>query len=220
VLDKTDSHVIPGNIIYKQRGTIWYPGENCGMGRDHTIHALVEGYVKYYKDPKKHPDRQYIGVVFDKSDKLPYPEHAMRKRRLNMTATKIVPREVEQDLSPSGIPNVVVRPETNRAPQERNARRFRLRPELGYAYKEEMWHLAQSIRTEKRKLGSRRHAMRRRRAKRMAILSETRTMYLDKMATRREDSLARRKARKEAALAAAARADITQAKAKSPTLKA
>ena len=37
--------VIPGNIILRQRGTKYHPGENVGMGRDHTIFSLVEGKV-------------------------------------------------------------------------------------------------------------------------------------------------------------------------------
>ena len=40
-------HVIPGNIIVRQRGTKWHPGEGVGMGRDHTIFALREGAVKF-----------------------------------------------------------------------------------------------------------------------------------------------------------------------------
>ncbi len=40
-------HVIPGNIIIRQRGTKWKPGENVGVGRDYTIFALIEGKVKY-----------------------------------------------------------------------------------------------------------------------------------------------------------------------------
>ena len=40
--------VIPGNIIIRQRGTKWHPGENVGMGKDHTIFALVEGKVKFH----------------------------------------------------------------------------------------------------------------------------------------------------------------------------
>tara|TARA_R110002020_G_scaffold20374_54_gene69725 strand:- start:8995 stop:9264 length:270 start_codon:yes stop_codon:yes gene_type:complete len=39
--------VIPGNIIIRQRGTKWHPGTNVGMGKDHTIFALVEGHVKF-----------------------------------------------------------------------------------------------------------------------------------------------------------------------------
>ena len=37
--------VIPGNIIIRQRGTKFYPGENVGIGKDHTIFALKEGKV-------------------------------------------------------------------------------------------------------------------------------------------------------------------------------
>ena len=39
--------VIPGNIIIRQRGTRWHPGTGVGMGKDHTIFALVEGTVKF-----------------------------------------------------------------------------------------------------------------------------------------------------------------------------
>lgn len=42
-------HVIPGNIIIRQRGTKWHPGENVGMGKDHTIFALAEGRVSFSK---------------------------------------------------------------------------------------------------------------------------------------------------------------------------
>ncbi|AVX05556.1 50S ribosomal protein L27 [Maritalea myrionectae] len=40
-------HVVPGNILVRQRGTKWNPGENVGLGRDHTIFALVEGKVTF-----------------------------------------------------------------------------------------------------------------------------------------------------------------------------
>ncbi len=39
--------VIPGNIIIRQRGTKIHPGTGVGMGKDHTIYALVEGVVKF-----------------------------------------------------------------------------------------------------------------------------------------------------------------------------
>ena len=39
--------VIPGNIIIRQRGTKYHPGENVGIGKDHTIFALVEGKVSF-----------------------------------------------------------------------------------------------------------------------------------------------------------------------------
>lgn len=41
--------VVGGNIIVRQRGTKWYPGDNVGLGRDHTIFALVDGQVRFKK---------------------------------------------------------------------------------------------------------------------------------------------------------------------------
>lgn len=40
-------HITKGAIIYRQRGTKIYPGVNCGIGKDHTLFALVDGIVKY-----------------------------------------------------------------------------------------------------------------------------------------------------------------------------
>ncbi len=53
-------HVIPGNIIARQRGTKWHPGDNVGMGRDHTIFALVEGKVEFRA---RSNGRTFISVV-------------------------------------------------------------------------------------------------------------------------------------------------------------
>ncbi|MBW4330387.1 50S ribosomal protein L27 [Stakelama sp. CBK3Z-3] len=39
--------VIAGNIIVRQRGTKFYPGENVGMGKDHTLFALTDGRVAF-----------------------------------------------------------------------------------------------------------------------------------------------------------------------------
>ncbi|KAI9822413.1 MAG: 54S ribosomal protein L2 mitochondrial [Pycnora praestabilis] len=86
-----EQYVIPGNIIFRQRGTHWYPGENVGMGRDHTIYAAETGYVKYYKDPERHPKRKYIGVVFERDQSLPLPRNAARRRRLGMFAVQMDP---------------------------------------------------------------------------------------------------------------------------------
>lgn len=41
--------VIPGNIIVRQRGTKVHPGDNVGIGRDHTLFAMAEGNVKFRK---------------------------------------------------------------------------------------------------------------------------------------------------------------------------
>ena len=39
--------VIAGNIIVRQRGTEYHPGDNVGMGKDHTLFAKVDGVVKF-----------------------------------------------------------------------------------------------------------------------------------------------------------------------------
>ncbi len=53
--------VISGNIIARQRGTRWHPGKNVGIGKDHTIFAVVKGVVKFTRSGKK--GRVYINVV-------------------------------------------------------------------------------------------------------------------------------------------------------------
>jgi len=52
-------HVIPGNIIIRQRGTKTHPGENVGLGKDHTIFAKVEGQVRFHKGKL---GRSYVSV--------------------------------------------------------------------------------------------------------------------------------------------------------------
>ena len=51
--------VVSGNIIIRQRGTRWKPGVNVGLGRDHTIFALIDGHVKFQR---RADDRVYVTV--------------------------------------------------------------------------------------------------------------------------------------------------------------
>ncbi len=53
-------HVVPGNILVRQRGTTFYPGDNVGMGRDHTLFATVGGHVKF---EHKRGKRTYVSVT-------------------------------------------------------------------------------------------------------------------------------------------------------------
>jgi large subunit ribosomal protein L27 len=39
--------VLAGNILARQRGTQWHPGDNVGLGRDHTLFALIDGHVEF-----------------------------------------------------------------------------------------------------------------------------------------------------------------------------
>ena len=52
--------VLAGNIIVRQRGTKWRPGDNVGVGKDHTLFALCNGAVKFVT---KRDDRTYVTVV-------------------------------------------------------------------------------------------------------------------------------------------------------------
>jgi large subunit ribosomal protein L27 len=49
-----------GNIIVRQRGTVHNPGLNVGMGKDHTLFALVDGVVEF---KRKLNDKSYVSVV-------------------------------------------------------------------------------------------------------------------------------------------------------------
>ncbi|MBQ1624213.1 MAG: 50S ribosomal protein L27 [Bacteroidales bacterium] len=49
-----------GNILVRQRGTVHNPGENVGMGKDHTLFALVDGVVTF---KKKRDDKSFVSVV-------------------------------------------------------------------------------------------------------------------------------------------------------------
>ena len=49
-----------GNIIVRQRGTVHYPGENVYIGKDHTLHAKVDGSVKF---TRKRNNKSYVSII-------------------------------------------------------------------------------------------------------------------------------------------------------------
>jgi len=51
---------IAGNIIIRQRGTKYHPGENVGIGRDHTLFALADGHVSFRRS---YQNRTYVSVL-------------------------------------------------------------------------------------------------------------------------------------------------------------
>ena len=51
---------IAGNIIVRQRGTKHHPGENVYLGKDHTLHAKIDGTVKF---TKKKNNRSYVSII-------------------------------------------------------------------------------------------------------------------------------------------------------------
>lgn len=142
------------------------------MGRDHTIYAAESGYVKYYKDPLKHPKRQYIGVVFERDQMLPLARNAARKRRLGMVATKMEVLDVsvaeesdvqthvqigdvegenggdEEVIASTPAPGPVMRVEKERRGEE--GRNLQLRP--GYQYREGNWEIGRAAERAKVKV--------------------------------------------------------------------
>ncbi|KFY35460.1 hypothetical protein V494_05916 [Pseudogymnoascus sp. VKM F-4513 (FW-928)] len=151
-----EQYVIPGNIIFRQRGTHWFPGDNCAMGRDHTIYATESGYVKYYKDPERHPKRQYIGVVFERNQVLPLPRNSMRRRRLGLAASQMefstvaeTPEVVEESAGVQTEGDVVQTQVSAPAPAKKvrerkgeEGRVLTLRP--GYMYREANWEIGRA----------------------------------------------------------------------------
>ncbi|MBO7446438.1 MAG: 50S ribosomal protein L27 [Bacteroidales bacterium] len=49
-----------GNIIVRQRGTVHNPGQNVGMGKDHTLYALCDGIVSFRKTYK---DKSFVSII-------------------------------------------------------------------------------------------------------------------------------------------------------------
>ena len=49
-----------GNILVRQRGTVHHPGENVGIGKDHTLYALIDGTVAFRR---KKDDRSYVSIL-------------------------------------------------------------------------------------------------------------------------------------------------------------
>ncbi|MHB1653652.1 MAG: 50S ribosomal protein L27 [Desulfitobacteriaceae bacterium] len=51
--------VLAGNIIVRQRGTKFHPGKNCGLGKDDTLFALIDGYVRF---ERKDRERKQVSI--------------------------------------------------------------------------------------------------------------------------------------------------------------
>jgi len=93
----SDQYVIPGNIIVRQRGSQFHPGQHVKMGIDHTIYAVSPGYVRFYKEKWMRGERKFVGVVLNKGEKLPRDDMALGRSRhfglVNVNATDVASRE-------------------------------------------------------------------------------------------------------------------------------
>ncbi|KAF9477574.1 hypothetical protein BDN70DRAFT_881058 [Pholiota conissans] len=77
----SDQYVIPGNIIVRQRGTVFHPGQHVKMGRDHTLYAMVPGFVRFYREKHMLGERKYVGLVLERGDVLPRDQAARGRSR-------------------------------------------------------------------------------------------------------------------------------------------
>ncbi|KKY16248.1 putative 50s ribosomal protein [Phaeomoniella chlamydospora] len=137
------------------QSTKWHPGENVGIGRDHTIYATETGYVRYYRDPDRHPKRRYIGVALEREgpeSALPTPKNAATRRRLNMLAVPRQKAAKEGDLSfTATITDSLSSAETSEAPSTSQNTRSR------YMYREANWEIGRAAERKgitKNQLGS------------------------------------------------------------------
>lgn len=118
--------VIAGNIIIRQRGTKFHPGEGVGIGRDHTIFALVDGIVSFNRGRK---NRNYVSVsaedmmaqptkVTAPKAKVETPEKSTTETKTAKPATKKVeskPKAEAADKEPTTQKKAAEKPETKTA---------------------------------------------------------------------------------------------------------
>ncbi|GAA5917481.1 hypothetical protein JCM5296_004728 [Sporobolomyces johnsonii] len=95
--------VIPGNIIVRQRGTTWHPGQHVARGRDHTLYALVPGFVNYYTDVVRGKERKLVGITpGTRDERLPRNEAVLGRSRyfggVNVNVNREPRREAESQL--------------------------------------------------------------------------------------------------------------------------
>lgn len=79
------NYVLPGFIILRQRGTQFHPGQNVCMGKDHTIHATVEGTVKFHYS---RGNRALVSVIPEGAEAAPAPKAETKAPKAKKAAPK------------------------------------------------------------------------------------------------------------------------------------
>ncbi|KAG6829639.1 hypothetical protein H0H92_003972 [Tricholoma furcatifolium] len=94
----SDQPVVPGNIIVRQRGTLFHPGQHVEMGRDHTIYATAPGFVRFYKEKWMRGERRFVGVVLQRGEVLPRDEASLGRSRfcglVDLNSPALQPRRI------------------------------------------------------------------------------------------------------------------------------
>jgi large subunit ribosomal protein L27 len=122
------------------------------MGRDHTIYATQPGFVKYYKDPKVNPKRQYIGVTFERDQVLPLPPNSARRRRLGMVATKMEIPPIVEEGAEVVLEEAAPVLKKRKVKERRGTEGMDLTIRPGYMYREANWQIGRAAERAKVKV--------------------------------------------------------------------
>jgi len=103
--------------------------------------------VKYYSDPERHPKRKYIGVVFERDQKLPIPRNAVRRRRLGMVTAKMSTLATNQEVETTTeevLDDVSLREPSKSARKEVSSKEPDLELRPGYMYRMSNWQIGRA----------------------------------------------------------------------------
>lgn len=70
LMECSGQSVLAGNILVRQRGSTFHAGQHVASGRDHTLYALVPGFVQYYTSTLAGKERKLVGVTTNSRDEL------------------------------------------------------------------------------------------------------------------------------------------------------
>ena len=88
-------YVIPGNIIVRQRGTKFYPGENVGIGKDHTLFALKKGKVVFQKKSSDDYISISTGTLNKNIPSIGHIFYKYKKSKINFSKLKKFPQSAQ-----------------------------------------------------------------------------------------------------------------------------
>jgi large subunit ribosomal protein L27 len=108
--------------------------------------------VKYYKDPKVNPKRQYIGVTFERDQVLPLPPNSARRRRLGMVATKMEIPPIVEEGAEVVLEEAAPVLKKRKVKERRGTEGMDLTIRPGYMYREANWQIGRAAERAKVKV--------------------------------------------------------------------